>query len=319
MRGSKLLFFLLTLFPAVSDAAVDVCGLLAPGATGRAAPPVVLPADRRVRVLAFGDFGDGGATQKAVAATMVRHAVNRPFDLGLTLGDNFYERGINQATSPRWERDWESPYNPLRIRFYATLGNHDYADPASPGAEIARTQLSRSWCLPTPYYTFLAGPVQFFAVDTDPIVRGEPSRGLQLQWLREQLARSTARWKVVYGHHPIYSNGLHGNSEVLIRQLLPILRRYRVDVYLAGHDHDLQALQPDGGIHFFVSGSGGHGPRELETDQCRGWAVGKVPGFAVLEARGENLAVSFFDGITGRQLQRVRWKKGETAFPNCER
>jgi tartrate-resistant acid phosphatase type 5 len=320
MRSSKLLLFLLTLFPTVAGAAVDVCGLLSPGATGRAIPPVIQPAPGRIRVLAFGDFGDGGATQKTVAAAMVRHAVNRPFDFGLTLGDNFYERGINQPTDPRWQRDWESLYTRLGIRFYATLGNHDYADPASPGAEIARTQHSRSWCLPTPYYTYLAGPVQFFALDTNPIERAEPSRGLQLRWLREQLARSTARWKVVYGHHPIYSNGLHGNSEVLIRQLLPILKRYRVDVYLAGHDHDLQALAPDGGVHFFVSGSGGHGPRELAaTTQCRAWAVGKIPGFAVLEARGENLSVSFFDGTNGRQLRRVQWKKGQLAFPNCER
>lgn len=319
MRFSRLLLVLWIASSSAAEAAVDICGLLTPGATRSPTPPVIVPAEQRIRVVAFGDFGDGGAIQKQVAAAMVRHAVNQPFDFGLTLGDNFYERGINQAIDPRWERFWESLYRPLGIRFYATLGNHDYYDPASPGAEIAYSRLSRSWCLPTPYYTFLAGPVQFFALDTDPIERGEPSRGIQLRWLKDELARSTALWKVVYGHHPIYSNGLHGNSSVLIRLLLPILKRYRVDAYLAGHDHDLQALAPEGGVHFFVSGAGGHGPRDLVTTQCRAWAVGKTPGFAVLAAHRDNLVVSFFDSATGRQLRRIRWKKGQQAYPSCER
>jgi tartrate-resistant acid phosphatase type 5 len=55
------------------------------------------------------------------------------------------------------------------------------------------------WRFPAPYYTFTAGPVQFFAVDTTEISEAE------VLWLDRAIGASTARWKVVYGHHPIFA------------------------------------------------------------------------------------------------------------------
>ena len=43
---------------------------------------------RVVRVLAFGDFGDGSPRQEHVAEAMRRLHHDKPFDLALTLGDN---------------------------------------------------------------------------------------------------------------------------------------------------------------------------------------------------------------------------------------
>ena len=61
--------------------------------------------------------------------------------------------------------------------------------------------------MPAAYYTFQAGAVQFFALDTDLISEA------QLRWLTESLDKSVATWKVVYGHHPIYSAGQHEDNE----------------------------------------------------------------------------------------------------------
>src|SRR5262249_21167323 len=105
--------------------------------------------------------------------------------------------------------------------------------------------------------------------------------------------RSTARWKVVYGHHPIYSAGHHGDTPELVERLLPVLRR-RADVYLCGHDHDLQHLKEEEGVHFFVAGGGGAktraphaGPRSLFARAGH--------GFAVLDADDSSLTVRFLD------------------------
>ena len=274
---------------------MDVCeALQSPGAL-----PAIKPADQPVRVLAFGDFGTGSPEQMTTARAMAGYHRDHPFDFGLTLGDNFYPRGLSNPMDPRWSREWETPYGPLGVRFYATLGNHDYLGRASPAGEIQRSQHSRSWCLPRHFYTYTAGPVQFFAIDTDPIERQASGVQAQLDWLRTALESSEAPWKVVYGHHPVYTNGEHGNEDgrmgyipQLREKLLPILREEKDDVYLAGHDHDLEALKPEGGVSFFVSGGGGREESKVETDRCQAWAKSDF-GFTVLEATDEEMTVRF--------------------------
>jgi hypothetical protein len=251
-------------------------------------PPVfaVAPPQQPVRVLAFGDFGDGSKAQQLVATAMLRYHREHPFNFAVTLGDNFYPRGMESPDDPRWKTWWSTLYDPLKIPFYATLGNHDWNQPNSPAAEILFTRESTSWRMPATYYTFTAGPVQFFALDTDVISEA------QLLWLTAELDRSRATWKVVYGHHPIYSAGQHEDNNVKIEQLLPVLKD-RANVYLAGHDHDMQHLKPEGGLHFFIAGTGGKlrtiepGPRSL-------FARG-ANGFAVIEADAQTFTVRFIE------------------------
>jgi len=250
------------------------------------APPLfsLKPGGQPIRVLAFGDFGDGGKGQREVASAMLQYHRQRPFDFAITLGDNFYNKGMRGVDDPRWKTWWDQLYDPLGIQFYATLGNHDYGFPQSPEAEVLYSKKSPSWRMPATRYTYTAGWVQFFATDSQKMTPD------QLEWLQKELASSTARWKVVYGHHTIYSHGYHGNTPELIRDLLPLIKD-RVDIYLSGHDHDMQHLRPEGNLHFFVSGSGGKlrrtrpGPRSLFAMSAR--------GFAVLEANAESVKMTF--------------------------
>jgi len=250
------------------------------------APPLfsLKPTGQPIRVLAFGDFGDGGKGQREVASAMLQYHRQRPFDFAITLGDNFYNNGMRGVDDPRWKTWWDQLYDPLGIQFYATLGNHDYGFPQSPEAEILYSKKSPSWRMPATRYTYTAGSVQFFATDSQKMTPD------QLEWLQKELVSSTARWKVVYGHHTIYSHGYHGNTPELIRDLLPLIKD-RVDIYLSGHDHDMQHLRPEGNLHFFVSGSGGKlrrirpGPRSLFAMSAR--------GFAVLEANAESVKMTF--------------------------
>jgi len=259
-------------------------------------PPVfaAAPGDHPVRVLAFGDFGDGSEAQRQVAAAMLAYHLHRRFDFAVTLGDNFYSTGMASPDDERWQTWWRNLYDPLRIPFYATLGNHDWGQPNSPAAEIMYTTRSQSWRMPAAYYTFTAGPAQFFALDTDIISEA------QLLWLQAALDASRARWKVVYGHHPIYSEGQHEDNNMKIAQLLPVLRD-RADIYLAGHDHDMQHLRPEGRLHFVVAGSGGKlrpidpGPRSLFAKSAH--------GFAVLDIEADRLQFTFV-GLGGEELYR---------------
>jgi len=256
----------------------------------REAPPVFTAkaADHRnVRVLAFGDFGDGSDRQARMAAAMRRYHAKHPVDLAVTVGDNFYPAGMGGPQDARWDRDFARLYEAMRVPFFPTLGNHDWALADSPAAEIAHSDHSKYWRMPAARYTFVAGPIQFFAIDTDLNSRA------QLEWLDRELARSKARWKIVYGHHPVYSNGAHGDDTAMRETLLPLLRG-RASIYLCGHDHDLQHLAPEEGVHFVLAGGGGAAPRPVVPGPRLLFGAGKN-GFVVIEATRTSLAVTFLD------------------------
>lgn len=251
----------------------------------RASPPLfsLKAAEQPIRVVAFGDFGTGSEAQKQVAAAVLKYHRQTPFDFGVTLGDNFYPVGMESPGDPRWATQWEQLYQPLGIKFYATLGNHDWGHPDSPAAEILYSDKSQTWRMPSPYYTFTAGPAQFFALDTNRISEA------QLIWLKEELSKSQAKWKVAYGHHHVYS-ATRGDNAGLIGRLLPVLQAGGVDLYICGHDHNLQHVRPEGGVHFFVAGGGGAGTYELKEYE-RTIFKAQTHGFAALEAESKQLKV----------------------------
>ena len=52
----------------------------------------------------------------------------------------------------------------------------------------------------------------------------EQSSQANLLELESNLARSTADWKIVIGHHPVYSNGHHNSTAELIQHVQPLLQ-----------------------------------------------------------------------------------------------
>ena len=254
----------------------------------REAPPVFdVKPDRHgnVRVLAFGDFGDGSGRQRTMAEAMQRYHAKKPFTFAVTVGDNFYPTGMSGPEDPRWERDFARLYGPMHIVFYPSLGNHDWYQTDSPAAEVVHSRDDRLWHMPATRYTFVAGPVQFFAIDTNVVTRAE------LDWLDRELAKSTAPWKVVYGHHPIYSDGRHGGDPAVHDKVFPLLR-HRVDLYLCGHEHDLQHLAPEDGVQFAVVGGGGAQPRPVAPGPRSLFAAG-TNGFGVIDASKKSLTVTY--------------------------
>lgn len=51
-----------------------------------------------------------------------------------------------------------------------------------------------------------------------------------------------ANYLFVAGHYPIYSVSEHGSFKCLESKLDPLLRKYNVNAYLSGHDHNLQVI-----------------------------------------------------------------------------
>lgn len=265
----------------------------------------VLPESRdSVRVVAFGDFGyrGDGSGQQTVAKAIGKMHASRPFDLGVTLGDNFYPDGVKSDDDPVWRQIWEADYGPLKIPFFASLGNHDYRGNVQ--AQISYSAKSATWRMPDRYYTFRAGAaLQFFALDTD---EGNAGRLLfkkewsdtQAKWLDGELGKSTAPWKIVYGHHPIFSDGHHGDEKRLQRKLLPLLRKHKAAAYLCGHEHELQFHQVDG-ISFVIAGGGGKDTREVIKRRAE--FAASSHGFLEIEASRQALMLRL-RGVEGQVL-----------------
>ena len=58
--------------------------------------------------------------------------------------------------------------------------------------------------------------------------------------MEETLATSTAAYVVLVAHHPSYSTGDYFGNIVTRDYLDPLLEEFDVDVFLTGHDHNLQ-------------------------------------------------------------------------------
>jgi acid phosphatase len=236
-----------------------------------------------INFIAMGDWGrDGQFNQKETGDQMGIYAANNKCDFVISLGDNFYDKGVESVNDPKWKTSFESIYTAasLQVPWYIVLGNHDYGGNVQ--AQIDYTKTSKRWNLPARYYSFEKKveesiSVLFIMMDSNPFIesykKGEKSNAelndnsinelrqqdtqQQLRWLDSTLSVSTAIWKIVCAHHPIYSGGIHGSTQELIDKVKPILEKYKVTMYVCGHDHDIQYLQEkEGGINYFVAGSG---------------------------------------------------------------
>ncbi len=249
-------------------------------------------ADRALCFLVVGDWGDPKHRSQAfnVAAQMGVSAEQLPARFVISTGDNFYAKGVESVSDPKWRSAFEAVYSSpsLKCPWYPVLGNHDHQ--GNDQAEISYSGQSRRWRMPSRYYSHSetladGSSAKFFLLDTDPIARlNWADRWLwpdavvqqQIDWLEEGLADSRDRWKIVVGHHPIFSGGRHGDTPQMIELVKPLLDRHGVKAYINGHDHDLQHVVVED-VHYLTSGAGSSarttGPREgtLYADSILGF------------------------------------------------
>jgi len=304
--------------------AFSVLSALAPTVSYGAFPDV----DRNAKhALLIGDWGwpDSNRGQQQVAAGM-RHYIesNRlKTEALLMLGDSWYGDLDGGVDSPRWQQQFEEMYpeDILPCPAYSIAGNHDYQrSPMSKvEAELAYSSRGRRadgkttrWKMPSLWYriqlpekdpilTVLAldsnvpghatfGP-GFFAMSKETYAK-------QMEWLKQELAKPLETpFLAVMGHHPLFSNGRHGDHPVLIKDWDPLFREHKVHLYLGGHDHDLQHLVfADHPTSFFVSGAGGADLYTLRKKQSeRGPFASKAYGFSHIEMTKGKLILRHVD------------------------
>lgn len=237
-------------------------------------------------------------------------------DALLMLGDNFYGSLHGGSASMRFQTQFESMYPESVFDCPALVvpGNHDYeiSPMAKYPAELqyAANNVTR-WTMPAQSYRRVfpeTNPiVTFLALDSNmpnepaqPLPTGhfytmtDAQRLAQLEWLESELqAPLTTPHLVVIGHHPLFSNGPHGDNHTLIRDWGPLFQQYNVALYLAGHDHDLQHLEIEGqSTSFVMSGGGGAALYPLNSSKAdRGPYAAELFGFTHLQIKPDELIV----------------------------
>ena len=289
---------------------------------GTAAHGIAAPADASARhALILGDWGwyESQSAQAAVAKAMADYAAKQRIkaEALLLLGDSFYGPLPGGVADPRWKTQFEDMY-PRRTfdcPAYSVMGNHEYqvmpVNKVAAGLAYAKTRGTR-WTQPALWYSYqfpARNPLMTVIALDSNMHNAKRDDGVnftltaaqqaeQLAWFKAELARPrTTPFLTVIGHHPVYSNGPHGDHPVLAAEWDPLLREHGVHLYLAGHDHDLQHLEFAGHPTSFVcSGAGGAQSYPLKiTEAYRGPYAQQVYGFTHLELTATKMTLRHVD------------------------
>jgi acid phosphatase len=289
-------------------------GLAAGVFTGAVTAGWARAAEPALTFLAVGDWGrDGQHNQAEVARQMGLTAQTVGARFVISVGDNFYEDGVASVGDPQWKTSFEDVYAApsLQVPWHVALGNHDYRGNSQ--AQIDYSKLSRRWSLPSRWYARQetapdGATVDLFFLDTSPFIRSYYDDGAskvkvagqdtaaQLSWFAAALAASKADWKIVVGHHPIWSGAKHGGMPELQAQFDPLLQKHGVALYLFGHERH-------GAVDYVCTGAG-----SLMRDHCDDTPGSDFcslnPGFTAMRLTRQALQVVYRDA-TGAELKVV--------------
>ena len=276
--------------------------------------------------------------QLAVARGLTAHDQVAPVDALILLGDNFYPDGLARddlaqrvavnlvwpycrfadLTGPRSPEVAEACSLPAALRrdpapaLFAVLGNHDHDLAESPGLQReAGPEFVANWQVPAGLVEVIEPvPGLSLVLIDSPAVRSEAD----LASVTAALRAARGPWRIVAAHHPI-AERRDGTAESPGPEIRRALRRadVRVQLFLSGHHHNLQAIEMGTGdptLH--VISGGGATRKPIERDFVGRLIARETTGFArvdLVEGDGrEELVVSLH--ATPR-YPAVFWKQAE--------
>lgn len=224
----------------------------------------------------IGDFGElfpyeqfPTLPSKKVAQTMSEYAEKNPISMVVSVGDNFYppQKSDLYEVIEQVLEDIFSSEEIHNIPWYLVYGNHDLYHSRSFGYDLEKVfhnifMPQGAWNLTVDLqnfsvsFTFLSGdivchgPYNNYVLDRQCLRMQSVNNFTQEYiWLENHLAAinddERIKWNIVVTHYPIFSVSTTGlDAENLKYYLLPLLGKYKVDLVLTGHNHNMQ--------HFFV-------------------------------------------------------------------
>jgi acid phosphatase type 7 len=241
----------------------------------------VLSADAYPVIVAAGDIACDPATPEFNAGLGTTNACRQlatsdlfmggSISAVLPLGDAQYECGGPAA----WQQSYAPSWGRLKAITRPVPGNHEYqtsgaTDCSAENAGAAGYFGYFGALAGEPgkgYYSYDVGAWHLVALNSNcGRIGGCGAGSAQEQWLRQDLAASTARCTLAYWHHPLFSSGAHRPGETSVRPLFQALYDHGAEVLLIGHDHNYERFAPQSpsgtldlarGVRQFIVGTGG--------------------------------------------------------------
>ena len=176
----------------------------------------------------------------------------------LALGDLAYTSG----TDAEFQNCYHPTWGQFKDRTHPAPGNHEYRTAGAAG-------YYRYFGVPE-YYAWDFAGWHFVSLNSEI---DYSANSAQMNWLRADLAASTARCKLAYWHRPRYSSGASHGSTSALSTVWAVLQSYSVTLALTGHEHNYERFGPQdangnaasNGIREFVVGTGGTGSYSFST------------------------------------------------------
>ena len=228
----------------------------------------------------------------------------------ISSGDYFHDAGVKSVKDSLFQRMNSKIFNSsfMNVDFYPINGNHEYI--GNPQATVDYSAINPKWKMEALNYTFAKkidsiSSVRFVMIDTSPFVekyKKDPKYNrVKLQdwkktvvWLDSVLKVSNEEWKIVVGHHPIYTSDFgQGSTYELIKYVDPLLKKYKADFYFCGHIHKFEHFQRKG-MDYISTTNGGSKPR-ITNPWFYTLFVKKTLGFTVCSVSREKFSIFFVD------------------------
>ena len=253
--------------------------------------------DTCLTFISIGDWGAPGDGLIAVSNQMDSVADYLSVEFILTAGDNFYPNGVDSINDPYWDVYTENfNQSSLQIPWYISVGNHDHH--GSIQAQIDYSEIDERWNFPSHFYDLNmdingSGDSLGIIVIDSQALRTDPDDMGQGEWISTTAQQMDHKWKLMLGHHNLYSYGHHGQSNLMISLLEDVLNTNEIDYYIAGHEHDMQYLETDGYTKYIVSGSAAR-TRPTDTGPYSLFALSEL-GFSLYRVSKHKLEHYFID------------------------
>jgi 3',5'-cyclic AMP phosphodiesterase CpdA len=257
-------------------------------------PGLTVPPDALVlRFAATADSGAGDRNQRLVGQAMADYHAQNPYDLTVMAGDNIYNSGEMSRIGVAFEQPYETVLK-RGVKFRACLGNHDVrTNNGDPQVKYAGFNMDDR------YYSYSLPGADFFVLETNVDVDWKA----QLNWLEQQLKKSIAAVKIVYGHHPIYASGVYGTDIEMVKRLTPLFKKYQVNLYINGHEHHYERTASIDGTTYLVTGHGGASLRPVGKSKFTEFSL-STHGFSAIEIYQGAITIQGIDK-TGKVFDRA--------------
>lgn len=169
------------------------------------------------------------------------------------------------------------------------------------------------------YYSFDYGNAHFVCLDSGLWRWPNPDENIarMLDWAERDLKQSSARWKIVFFHEPLFDMSYRRGGSWGRDRLMPVLRRTGVDLVMAGHAHNYQRYAPlytpgeneTHPITFVTSAGAGRAYLAMARVAVPHLAVRKATShYMVYEIEGDTLRGRAI-AVDGRELDRFAIRK----------